>query len=113
MGNGERVTDSVFEKILSWIPGWLGFLLLILLGTAAILLEAFASWPGTGWGYVGGAWAVVVPALFWISGATSTIEGRVGTVGVLVSVSDIPTWAWIVNTVLTVVAFVGGWLILR
>lgn len=112
MSSSASTSKGFFGKILSWIPGWLGFLLLILVGIAAILLEAFAGWPGSRWSYVGGVWAVVVASIFWIGGATSEIKGRVGTVGVKVSVSDVPPWAWIVNGVVTAVVFVTGWVML-
>ena len=62
-------------KLLSWIPGWLGFLALIIVGVCSVAVGVFS----------------------WIVGATSEIKGRTGTVGVKVAVTDLPWWGWVVD----------------
>jgi len=94
---------------LSWIPGWLGFLLLILVG-GAMTINGGAN-PGLDaanrLGFiVFGLCAVLIGAFSWIAGGTSKIKGREGKVGVRVGVQDLPWWAWVVDIGLLVVAIV-------
>lgn len=104
MSNGNALSAS---RILSWIPGWLGFLLLILVGIAMVLNAIIndgldhVSWLGF---LVFGLCAIIIGAFSWIVGATSTIEGRVGKVGVLVGVHDLPWWGWVVDLAVLVIS---------
>lgn len=91
-------------KLLKWIPGWLGFLLLILTGIVLIIVGAADDLHPPGY-FVTGAFAIAIGAFSWIVGGVSRIKGRVGDIGVLVEVRDLPFWAWIVDGVLTVAAF--------
>lgn len=94
---------------LSWIPGWLGFLLLILVGLAMVI-NGIAN-PGLDatnqLGFIDfGICAVVVGAVSWIAGGTSQIKGREGNVGVRVAVQNVPWWVWLVDVLAVVVAIV-------
>lgn len=96
-------------KFLSWIPGWLGFLALILVG-AAMTINGAAN-PGLDavnrLGFIDfGLCAVLIGAFSWIAGGTSKIKGREGKVGVRVAVQDMPWWGWVVDIGLLVIAIV-------
>src|SRR5688572_22841807 len=89
-----------FQTFLSWIPGWLGFLALILVGVA-MAINGFAN-PNLDHvnklGFIDfGIMGVVIGVFSWIAGGTSTIKGREGTVGVRVAIQDMPWWAWLVD----------------
>ncbi len=90
-----------FNKVLSWIPGWLGFLALIVVGTLMVLNGAInpagADHPNVVGFIVFGICAVAIGAFSWAVGATSKIKGREGKVGVRVGVQDMPWWAWLVD----------------
>lgn len=97
------------SKFLSWIPGWLGFLLLILVGLA-MTINGLAN-PGLDpvnkLGFiVFGICAVLVGTFSWIAGGTSKIKGREGKVGVRVAAGDMPWWAWVVDIALVVICVV-------
>jgi uncharacterized membrane protein YdcZ (DUF606 family) len=95
------------STVLSWIPGWLGFLALILVGGAMTINGAVNKGldPANKLGFiVFGICAVLVGAFSWIAGGTSKIKGREGTVGVKVAVQDLPWWAWIVDVGLVGIA---------
>ncbi|HUP20564.1 MAG TPA: hypothetical protein VM778_11495 [Gemmatimonadota bacterium] len=97
------------SKFLSWIPGWVGFLLLILVGVAMTIngLVNKNLTPDNELGFIlFGITAVVIGAFSWIAGATSEIKGRVGKVGALVEVKDMPWWAWLVDIALVIVSVV-------
>jgi len=92
-----------FGKLLSWIPGWLGFLLLILAGTAMFIHGAvnplgvtLDQKNRTGF-IIFGLCSLVIGAVSWLVGGTSKIKGREGTVGVKVEVKDLPWWGWLVD----------------
>jgi|SoiMethySBSTD1v2_1073268.scaffolds.fasta_scaffold3830787_1 hypothetical protein len=104
-----------FKKLLAWIPGWLGFLLLIIVGVAMFLhgsvnpLGANLDHANRAGFIIFGLAAALVGVVSWVAGATSKIDGRVGTVGVLVSAKDLPIWAWLADVgtvVLAIVLFV-------
>ncbi len=109
---GEGGIDA--SRFLSWIPGWLGFLLLILVGVAMVINGAANSDLDSAnqLGFVVfGVCAIVIGAFSWIVGGTSTIKGREGTVGVKVAVQDVPWWAWLVDAgvlVICIIIFVAG-----
>jgi len=93
------------NRVLSWIPGWLGFLLLILTGVFLFIVGLTRTTPEPGFCVVA-AYAIVIGAFSWIVGGKSRVKGRVGDVGVLVEVSDLPFWAWLVDIALIVLTFV-------
>lgn len=61
---------SLWERILGWLPGWLGFVLIILAGITAIVMGAISSTPSAGLIAFGVA-AIVSSVLAWWSGAKS------------------------------------------
>ncbi len=89
------------EKILKYIPGWLGFLGLIIIGTAMTLNGAINPFNADSTNQAGfiifGICAVLIGVLSWIFGATSKIKGREGTVGIKVEVGNMPWYAWVVD----------------
>jgi putative Mn2+ efflux pump MntP len=91
------------KKFLSWIPGWLGFLALIIVGTIMAIHGLFnplkvemSHEARTGFS-IFGLMAVIIGVFDWIVGATSKIVGKEGKFGVKVSISDMPWWAWLVD----------------
>jgi hypothetical protein len=92
---------------LSWIPGWLGFLVLILVG-AAMVINGGANQGLDATNRLGfivfGLCALLIGAFSWIVGASSKIRGRVGKVGARVAIQDMPWWAWVVDLGLLVTA---------
>lgn len=102
-------TTSIKETVLSKIPVWLGFLLLILVGVAFVIVGAINSGlthPNLVGFLVFGPMCIIIGAFSWIVGGTSTIEGRTGKVGVKVSLADLPWWGWLVDGLVLLVAVV-------
>ena len=100
-----------FKKLLSYIPGWLGFLALIVVGLLMLLNGAIEPFgPLDHANQVGfivfGACALLIGVVSWIVGGTSEIKGRAGKVGVKVAVSDMPWWGWLIDGLLLVAAIV-------
>ena len=100
-----------FKKLIAWIPGWLGFLALIIVGvlmTLNGLIEPFGALDHKNKvGFiVFGICAILIGSASWIIGGTSEIKGRTGKVGVLVSISDLPWWAYLVDGGILVTAIV-------
>lgn len=100
-----------FKKFLTWIPGWLGFLALILVGilmTLNGLIEPFG--PLDHKNKIGfivfGISAILIGSASWIIGGTSEIKGRTGKVGVLVAIGDLPWWGYLVDGGILVTAIV-------
>ena len=91
------------SKFLSWLPGWLGFLLLIITGVVLIVAGAVTEPKLAGY-FIAGAFAITIGAFSWIVGGVSRVKGRVGDIGVLVEVSDLPWWGWLVDGGLVAVA---------
>jgi hypothetical protein len=91
------------KEFLSWIPGWLGFLALIVVGVLMAVHGIFNP-LGAALGHSArlgfilfGLCAAVVGAASWIIGGTSQIKGREGVVGVKVSLGDLPWWGYLVD----------------
>ena len=93
------------SRFLRWIPGWLGFLLLIATGVILIVVGATRR-PLVGGFFITGGFAIAIGVFSWIVGGVSRVKDRVGDIGVLVEVSDLPWWGWAVDVALTVAAFV-------
>jgi hypothetical protein len=91
---------------LARIPAWVGFLLLILAGVALIINGAVAK-PVSSGGILLGAFAIAIGVFSWVVGGVSRVKGRVGDIGVLVEIGDLPWWAWLIDAVLVVGAFIG------
>jgi len=98
------------DKILSWIPGWLGFLALILIGTAMAIVGIANPFGADHTNRVGfavfGVTALLIGAISWIVGGTSKIKGREGTVGVKVAVQDMPWYGWVIDVAILVAGIV-------
>jgi hypothetical protein len=100
------------KELLSWIPGWLGFLLLIIIGLLMAIHGIFnplgvAFTHGNRVGFiVFGLCALLVGAFSWIAGGTSQVKGKEGKVGVKVGIGDLPWWGFVVDTGLIVLAIV-------
>lgn len=100
------------DKLRAAIPGWLGFLALIVIG-ALMLVHGAADPLGVGLdranrvGFVVfGLCAVAVAVFSWVAGGTSKITGREGAVGVRADVQRMPWWAWVVDAGMVGVAVV-------
>jgi len=93
--------NTFFERIMGWLPGWLGFVLIILAGVAAIVVGAIT--PSAGFIAFGIA-AIASSILAWWSGAKSTpqINPFEKSFGGLVSGVD--GWVWLIVFGLFVVA---------
>jgi len=98
-----------FGKLLSWIPGWLGFLALILIGAAMLIngiINSGLDHSNTIGFIVFGACAAAIGVFSWVVGSSSKIKGKVGKVGVKVAVGDMPMWGWIVDFAILTTAVV-------
>ena len=96
-------TSPALERILGWLPAWLGFVLIIAAGAASIIFGAMDEVAGL---ISVGAWAVVSAVIAWVSGATSSprvnpFKRSFGGVA-----SEIPQVAWLVIAGLFVIALV-------
>jgi len=108
---GEKELKMDFSKLLSYIPGWIGFLALIIIGLLMFLngvIEPFGplDHPNKVGFIVFGLAALLIGAASWIIGGTSQIRGRTGTVGVLVRIEDLPWWGYLVDGGILVAAIV-------
>jgi hypothetical protein len=95
--------NSILERLLGWLPGWLGFVLIILAGLAAIIVGIATGTRAAGFVAFGVA-AIASAGLAWWSGARS--EPRVNPLdqsfgGV---VSKLDGWVWLVVFGLFVIA---------
>ena len=100
-----------FSRLLSYIPGWIGFLALIIIGLLMFLngvIEPFG--PLDHANQVGfivfGLAALLIGAASWIIGGTSQIRGRTGRVGVLVRIQDLPWWGYLVDGGVLLIAII-------
>jgi hypothetical protein len=94
-------TRALMERLLGWLPSWLGFALIILAGLASIIVGAMTPSAGL---IAFGVWAIVAAVLAWWAGATS--EPRINPFdrsfgGV---VSRVPDKVWYVIAGLFVIA---------
>lgn len=95
--------NAFLERVLGWLPAWLGFVLIILAGIAAIVVGAI---QGSGGLIAFGVAAIVSAGLAWWQGASSSprvnpFDRSFGGV-----VSKIDGWAWLVIFGLFVVALI-------
>lgn len=104
------------DRLLSWLPAWLGFLLLIVVGVLMVIHGA-GDPLGVGLSHTSkvgfitfGAMAVILGTFSWIAGGTSAPKGKAGKLGIEVAFSDLPWWAWLVDglvLVATIAIFVA------
>jgi hypothetical protein len=92
---------ALMERILGWLPGWLGFVLIILAGVAAIVVGI--ATPSAGFIAFGVA-AIASSILAWWSGAKSTPEINPFEKSFGGTVSGVDGWVWLVVFGLFVVA---------
>lgn len=100
-----------FKKLLSYIPGWIGFLALIIVGALMFLngvIEPFGALDHRNKAgfIIFGLCALLIGAASWIIGGTSQIKGREGKVGVKVRIQDLPWWGYLVNGGILLVAII-------
>jgi hypothetical protein len=95
--------STILERLLGWLPGWLGFVLIVLAGLAAIVVGIATATKTAGFVAFGVA-AIASAGLAWWSGARS--EPRVNpfdqSFGGVVSRLD--GWVWLVVFALFVIA---------
>jgi len=100
-----------FKKLLSYIPGWIGFLALIIIGLLMFLngvIEPFGplDYRNQAGFIIFGLCALLIGAASWIIGGTSQVKGRVGKVGVKVRIQDLPWWGYLVDGGILLIAIV-------
>jgi uncharacterized membrane protein HdeD (DUF308 family) len=98
--SGQNATDnpanSLLERLLGWLPGWLGFVLIILAGVAAIVVGAIAQ-PNPNAGFIAfGVAAIASSILAWWSGAKSEPRANPFDRSFGGIVSNVDGWVWLV-----------------
>ena len=93
-------------SLLDRIPSWVAFLGLILIGIVMVIIGIFLSKTAQ-LGFIDfGSAVIVIGIVSWIGGATGKIKGRVGTIGLKVSITNLPWWGWLVNILVLAAAIV-------
>ena len=105
--SGQNVTDnpanSALERLLGWLPAWLGFVLIILAGVAAIIVGAIAQ-PNPNAGFIAfGVAAIASSILAWWAGGRSEPRANPFDQSFGGVVSNVDGWVWLV-----VLAFLGA-----
>jgi multisubunit Na+/H+ antiporter MnhB subunit len=102
-GTASSGRSGLLERLLGWLPGWLGFVLIILAGIVAIVVGAIT--PDVGFIALGVA-AIASAVLAWWNGAGSQprIDPSDRSFGGYVSGLD--GWVWLVILGLFIVAVV-------
>lgn len=95
--SGQQVSSdpakAMLERLLGWLPGWLGFVLIILAGVAAIIVGAIQSSIG----FVAfGVAAIASSGLAWWSGAKSEPRANPFDRSFGGIVSNVDGWVWLV-----------------
>ncbi len=94
------------------VPGWVGFLLLIVIGLLMAIhgcanpLGVTLTHENEAGFQTFGLLAIAVGTFSWIAGGASKVAGKVGKVGVRVRVTDLPWWAWVADIALVIVAII-------
>lgn len=84
---------AMLERLLGWLPGWLGFVLIILAGVAAIVVGAIQSSVGF---IAFGVAAIASSILAWWSGAKSEPRANPFDRSFGGIVSQVDGWVWLV-----------------
>ena len=95
-------SNGFLSKILGWLPGWLGFVLIILAGISGILVGTLAT-PSPGLVAFGVA-AIASSILAWSTGATSTPRANPFKRSFGGVVENLKPWVWLVVFVLFLIA---------
>ena len=96
-------SKALLERLLGWLPAWLGFVLIIAAGVAAIVVGAIQSNAGF---IAFGVAAILSAALAWWQGGRSEPRGNPFDQSFGGVVSKIDGWAWLVVFGLFVVALI-------
>jgi hypothetical protein len=93
---------------LSRITAWRGFLLLLIIVGAVMTINGLANPRLDRLNRIGflifGLWAALVGAMSWLAIASTKFKGPLGKAGLSVELRAMPTWAWIFNLAMTVLA---------
>ena len=103
------MTSTSSSNLLSKIPGWVGFLGLIVVGTAMVLTGLVNNGldrPNTVGFIVFGLAAILIGGLSWVAGGTSAPKDVTGKVGIRISIADVPSWAWLADIAAFVLAVI-------
>lgn len=102
-GTGSAGARRILERLLGWLPAWLGFGLIVVAGIAAIVVGAITPDAGL---IAFGVAAIAAAGLAWWSGAKS--EPRIDPFGRSFGgfVSGLDDWVWLVIFGLFVVALI-------
>lgn len=86
---------AVLEKLLGWLPGWLGVVLIILVGIAAIVVGVIQ--PTVSAGFIAfGVAAIASSILAWWSGAKSEPQVNPFEPSFGGLVTNVDGWVWLV-----------------
>lgn len=97
--SGQQVSSdpakAMLERLLGWLPGWLGFVLIILAGIAAIVVGIIGTNVKAGFIAFGIA-AIASSGLAWWSGAKSEPRANPFDRSFGGIVSQVDGWVWLV-----------------
>lgn len=96
-------TNPALERLLGWLPAWLGFAMIIAAGVLAIVFGSLNASVGL---IAIGAWALVSAVIAWAAGAKSSPRAnpfKRSFGGVVTRVPQIP---WLIIAGLLVVAVI-------
>ena len=85
--------NAIFERLLGWLPAWLGFVLIIAAGIAAIVVGAIQGSAGL---IAFGVAAIASAALAWWAGARSEPRANPFDRSFGGVVSRLDGWVWLV-----------------
>lgn len=96
-------TNSEIERLLGWLPAWLGFMFIIAAGVLAII---FGSVSGSVGLIAIGVWAIASSVIAWAAGAKSSPRANPFKMSFGGVVKEIPQIPWLIIAGLFVVAVV-------
>ena len=102
-GTASDPGKALFERLLGWLPAWLGFALIALAGIVAIVIGIMGSSPGL---VAFGVAAIVSAAIAWWAGGRGEPRGNPVDKSFGAVISRLDGWAWLVIFGLFVVAIV-------
>jgi hypothetical protein len=94
---------ALLERLLGWLPAWLGFVLIIAAGVLAIVIGAMQSSAGL---IAFGVAAILSAGLAWWQGVKADPRGNPMDQSFGGAVSRMDGWAWLVVFGLFVVALI-------
>jgi len=102
-GTASDPGKALFERLLGWLPAWLGFALIALVGIVAIVIGIMGSSPGL---VAFGVAAIASAAIAWWAGGRGEPRGNPVDKSFGAVISRLDGWAWLVIFGLFVVAIV-------